>query len=270
MDKIPNDQLLPILQKYVQEVDNELETRWDSWSIDLSQPEKHEVIGALLARMVTLATELAVSPQIWNEHIAPVLLRTMVDGYITLAWIFDDPVERSRRFLLFGLGQEKKSLEHRKEQLQRDGIDPQVDPIVKATEDWINRQRYVFLTEVNLGNWAGIDTRTMAREAGCIDLYDYVYSPFSAATHNMWHHIGRYNLKLCQNPLHGIHYAPADYQLSSDISYLVLAAKYTDKAFHLFNKKTGITPMSPTAFEILIDELNSIVSSEEGNLLEND
>ena len=73
MDSITGDQLLPVLQIYVQEVEKELDTRWESWSIDLSQAEKHEVIGALLARMVPV-TELAVSPQIWNEHIAPVLL----------------------------------------------------------------------------------------------------------------------------------------------------------------------------------------------------
>ena len=263
MDSITGDQLLPVLQKYVQEVEKELDTRWESWSIDLSQAEKHEVIGALLARMVTLATELAVSPQIWNEHIAPVLLRTMVDAYITLAWIFNDPLERSRKFLLYGLGQAKLSNEHRKAQLQADGIDPQNDPVVKATEGWINSQRYLFLTEVNLGNWAGIDTRKMAEEAGCIDLYNYVYTPFSAATHNMWHHIGRYNLKGCLNPLHGLHYVPVDYQLPSHTSYLRLAAKYTDKAFRLFNEKTGIKPMSPTSYEILLAELKTIEKPEE-------
>ena len=48
----------------------------------------------------------------------------MVDAYITLAWIFDDPLERSRKFLLYGLGQAKLSNEHRKAQLQADGIDP--------------------------------------------------------------------------------------------------------------------------------------------------
>lgn len=263
MDSITGDQLLPVLQKYVQEVEKELDTRWESWSIDLSHAEKYEVIGALLARMVTLATELAVSPQIWNEHIAPVLLRTMVDAYITLAWIFNDPLERSRKFLLYGLGQAKLSNEHRKAQLLADGIDPQNDPVVKATEGWINSQRYLFLTEVNLGNWAGINTRKMAEEAGCIDLYNYVYTSFSAATHNMWHHIGRYNLKACLNPLHGLHYVPVDYQLPSHITYLRLAAKYTDKAFKLFNEKTGIKPMSPTSYEILLAELKTIEKPEE-------
>ena len=103
----------------------------------------------------------------------------------------------------------------------------------------------------------------MAEEAGCIDLYNYVYTPFSAATHNMWHHIGRYNLKACLNPLHGLHYVPVDYQLPSHTSYLRLAAKYTDKAFHLFNEKTGIKPMSPTSYEILLAELKTIEKPEE-------
>jgi len=263
MDDIAKDQLLPILQRYVQEVEDELETRWESWKLDLSVAEMHEVIGALLARIVTLATELAVSPQIWNEHIAPVILRSMVDGYITLAWIFLEPLVRSRRFLLYGLGQAKLSIEHRKLQLQNDGIDYQNDPVVMATEKWINGQRYTFLTEVNLGNWAGMDTRKMAEEAGCIDLYNYVYTPFSAATHNMWHHIGRYNLKGCLNPLHGLHYIPIDYQLPISSFYLRLAAKYADKAFQLFNEKTGIEPKSPTSYQVLLEGLETIEVHDE-------
>ena len=115
----------------------------------LMTSEMNEAIGALLARMVTLATEIATSPQTWNEHIAPVLLRSMVDAYITLAWIFNDPLDRSRKFILYGLGQAKLGMEHRKVQLEADGIDPNNDLIIKATESWINSQRYTFLTEID-------------------------------------------------------------------------------------------------------------------------
>jgi len=31
----------------------------------------------------------------------------------------------------------------------------------------------------------------MAEEAGCIDFYNYVYSPFSGCVHSMWQHIGQ-------------------------------------------------------------------------------
>jgi hypothetical protein len=48
----------------------------------------------------------------------------------------------------------------------------------------------------------------MAEEAGCIDFYNYVYTPFSACAHSMWHHIARYDLRECGNPLHRHHRRP--------------------------------------------------------------
>src|SRR2546425_493798 len=94
----------------------ELEARWEAWSLNLKQREMHEVVGGLLARQVTLATEITQTPGIWNGHVAPVLLRSMVDTHITFAWVCGDPQERSRRFIRFGLGQAKLEIEHRKAQ----------------------------------------------------------------------------------------------------------------------------------------------------------
>jgi hypothetical protein len=59
------------------------------------------------------------------------------------------------------------------------------EELVEVLEAWINRQRWSFLTDVNLGSWSGISTRKMAEEAGCLDFYNYVYAPFSACTHSM-------------------------------------------------------------------------------------
>jgi hypothetical protein len=253
--------IISIIRDYIEAVEAELNSRWENWRVDLSEAEMYEVIGALLARMVTLATEMALAPQIWNEHIAPVILRSMADAYISLAWIFEAPLERSRKYILFGLGQAKLGIEYRKAQLKEDGYLADEDPIINATESWINLQRYIFLTEVKLGSWSDLTTRKMADEAGCIDFYNYVYSPFSAATHNMWHHIGRYNLRLCTNPLHGIHFVPADLSLNNHPDYLRLAAKYVQKAFDLFDKKTGVTIKIPNAFEELSKSLNDLKES---------
>ena len=98
----------------------------------------------------------------------------------------------------------------------------------------------------------------MAEEANCLDLYNYAYIPFSAATHNMWHHIGRYNLRLCQNPLHGLHYVPYDAELPNHIDYFRLAAKYVYKAFLLFDEKTGNRIDPPSAYEILLNGLKKM------------
>lgn len=209
-----------IIGDYIDAVRSELAARWRQWRLDLTKPELHEVVGALIARQVTLATQLARSPGTWNPHTAPVLLRSMTDAYITLAWILKDPVERSRKFILYGLGQQKLVLEHRKAALTAEGKEPAQDPVVKATEAWLNAQRFDFLTEVNVGSCAEVSVRDMAEEADCLDLYRYAYTPFSAATHNMWHHISRLSLQVCENPLHRYHKMPFDPDFGPDPDYL--------------------------------------------------
>jgi hypothetical protein len=249
-----------IIESYVNGVRTELAARWEQWQLDLMKPELHEVVGALLARQVTLATQLASSPGTWNAHVAPILLRSMTDVHITLAWILKDPLERSRKFTLYGLGQQKLILEHRKATLAADGKDAAQDPVVKATEAWLNCQRFDFLTEVNVGSWSEVPVRDMAEEAGCLDLYRYAYTPFSAATHSMWHHVSRLNLQICENPLHRYHKVPIDPDMSPDADYLYRAAKYVEKSFKLFDQAFSIGPGIPSAFEKLCNELESIGS----------
>jgi hypothetical protein len=246
-------ELEKIISDYVETARNELHQRWKQWPLNLAHGELYEVVGSLLARQVTLVTQLARAPSIWNGHIAPLLLRTMTDAYINLAWIFMDPINRARQFIMYGLGQEKLQIEHRKTQLEADGIDVASDPLIKFKEQWLNSQRFAFLTEVSVGSWTGTDTRTMAEEAGCLDLYRYAYTPFSAATHNMWHHVSNYNLVKCPNPLHRYHKIPMDPSLDIDPDYLYRAAKYVAKTFSLFDEKTGITYSGRSAFEQLAD-----------------
>ena len=255
-----------LVKTYIRTARAELAERWNNWSIDLEQTEVHEVIGGLIARQVTLATQLASAPSMWNGHIAPMILRTMTETHITLAWIFCDPKDRARKFILYGLGQEKLQLEHRKAELQVQGIDPTNDSIVQAKEAWINAQRYTFFTEVNVGSWSGVDTRTMASEAGCSDIYNFAYTPFSAATHSMWHHISRYNLIQCMNPLHGYHRVPTDPETEfADPDFFYRAAKYVEKSFKLFDEKTSVSVESPSAFAKLDEDLNQFAQTGDGN-----
>jgi hypothetical protein len=250
------EEISTIIDNYIRMARTELYERWKKWPLDLANREIYEVIGALLARQVTLATQLAGAPSIWNGHIAPLILRTMTETYITLAWIFGDSLDRSRKFILYGLGQEKLAIEHRKAQIEAAGDDVDKDSLIKHQEAWLNSQRFAFLTEVNIGSWSGIDTRKMAEEAGCLDLYRFAYTPFSAATHSMWHHVSRYNLVICPNPLHGYHGIPIDPPMEVDVDYFYRAAKYVEKAFKLFDEKTGIKPGVPSAFDKLVRDLD--------------
>lgn len=252
-----------IIATFVKQARQELQDRWAKWQLDLSQREYYEVIGALLARQVTLASSLAEETYIWNGHIAPIILRAMADVYISLAWVLRDPVERARKFVLYGLGQAKLELEHRKAQIV--GRKPTADEKmwIDAFEAWIDSQRFTFLTEVNVGSWAGINTRQMAEEADCLDFYNYVYNPFSACTHSMWHHIARYNLKKCSNPLHQYHRVPDDPELPMNELYLYLAAKYLEKTFSTFDEKTGVKVDGPSSYDILYEALSKLQSTEQ-------
>ena len=248
---------------FCEEARLELKERWKKWVIDLSQSEVHEVVGALLARQVTLARQMAECPPIWNGHIAPIILRAMADGYISLAWVLKDPLDRSRMFVLYGLGQAKLELEHRKVQIGERDPTEQEKEFIEVSEMWLNSQRFTFLTEVNVGSWSGIPTRQMAEEADCIDFYNYVYNPFSACTHSMWHHISRYNLMLCENPLHQYHKVPDDPTLPMDSYYLYLSAKYLQKSFSCFDKKFSIAVDVPSAYKNLCKGLSKFSNNKE-------
>ena len=224
--------------------------------------ETHEVVGALLARQVTLSRQMAESPLVWNNHIAPLILRAMADVYISLAWVLNDPLERSRNFILYGLGQAKLQIEHRKAQIGDREPTSEEKILIEASEAWINSQRFEFLTEVNVGSWSGIPTRQMAEEADCLDFYNYVYNPFSSCTHSTWHHIARCNLRRCENPLHQYHQMPEDLEFPIDPDYLYLSAKYLEKTFSTFDKKFEITVNEPSAFDHLNEGLDELFEAK--------
>lgn len=255
-------QIKQLISSFIEQARLELKARWEKWTIDLSQNEIHEVVGALLARQVTLARQMAECPQIWNGHVAPIILRAMADVFISLAWVLKDPLERSRKFVLYGLGQAKLQLEHRKAQIADREPTPEEKMLIDASEAWINSQRFTFLTEVNIGSWSGIPTRQMAEEAECVDFYNYVYNPFSACAHSMWHHVARYNLRQCSNPLHQYHEVPEDRDLPMDPYNLYLAAKYLQKTFHAFDERFSIQVDVPSAYKHLCEGLGRLSNNE--------
>ncbi len=246
-----------LIEHFVARSREELDDRLTQWPTDLSRQEVHEVVGALLARQVTLASELASSPGIWNNSVAPLVLRAMADVYITAAWIMKNPVDRSRMFIHFGLGQAKLQLEHRKADLAARDAESGEEDYLKALEAWINRQRFTFLTDVNVGSWSGISTRQMAEESECLDFYNYVYTPFSACAHSTWQHVAIFNLKECRNPLHRFHSVPSIPESALDPHYLYLGAKYLQKTFATFDSAIGTTTTLQSALDVLCQDLHA-------------
>lgn len=257
-DDEPKDVFWKIITRFRNDARKELYDRLSLWKFDLNAIEQFEVVGALLARQVTLAADLAASPPIWTSHSAPIFLRAMADVYIVLAWIFESPQERAIKFIEDGLGAVKLEIAHRKAELEKSGgKDEQVKKMVDYWESWLGSQRMAELVEVNLGNWNGITTRKMAEEAGCLDFYNYVYQPFSGAVHSSWPHVSDKNLLYCTNPAHRLHRLAVSVDLEPDPHWVLMAGKYLEKAYQLFDLKTGTKTLLPSAYARLLEGLEA-------------
>lgn len=224
----------------------ELRIRCEAYTPDFRMPEIFSVLTGLLARQATLAIEFTSAPQLWNSHSAPLFLRAMADVHITLSWILLDPMTRARQYIDHGLGQAKLELEHRRRQLESVGEDSKdsLRQAIEAHESWINMQKWHFLVEVNVGAWSGKTTRQMAEEAGILDFYNYVYTPFSQCAHSTWYHVGRHNSDVSDSPLNRQLWVPGIPQFPTDPWNLNLAAKYLDKSFDLFDESALGRPRS--------------------------
>ncbi len=252
----PPDEPERIIARFRNSARTELYARLNALEFDLKEIEQHEVVGALLARQVTLAIDLAASPAVWTPHSAPLFLRAMADVYIVLAWIFGSRQERAKKFIEDGLGNIKLEIAHRKAELEKNGDpDGQLAEIIEYWDSWLASQKMAELVEVNLGNWSGLTTRAMAQEAGCLDFYNYVYQPFSNAVHSSWPHVSDKNALYCLNPAHRWHRIAISEDLHPDPHWLVLGAKYLEKAFKLYDEKTGITIGCQSAYEGLLEAL---------------
>lgn len=249
---------------YVEAVTNGFEDRWSKVKPGIYNKGIHECIGALLSRQATLTIEMAQSPSIWNGHSAPLFLRCMVDAYINLAWILDDPEKRSELYILYGLGQEKLFIENLEQSLQEDpeGSDAEtIQRMIDTRRSWLNGQLAEWATEVNIGSWSGISTREMAIQIGRESIYKHAYVPFSGPVHNMWQHVGVYNVQPCQNPLHKWHLTPKLRHSPVHPDYMYRSAKYMTITFEIFDEKMGIKSETILPLDFLVE--HQLFSGEE-------
>jgi hypothetical protein len=252
------EQIRELIAAIEARIRQELRARCEAYKPDCRAPEVFNVVTALLARQATIAIELASAPQSWNGHSAPLFLRAMTDVHITLSWILLDATTRARQYIDHGLGQAVLALEHRKKEMGHvtDDSKEKLEKIIAAEESWINAQKWSFLVDVNVGSWSGKTTRQMAEEAGILDFYNYVYTPFSQCAHSTWYHVGRYNSWPTQSPLTRQLWMPYIRDASSDIWNLNLLTKYLDKSFNLFDEKALLQKPSSNIQDWLHNEID--------------
>lgn len=245
---------------------------WSKMSPDIYSNEVYEVIGGLLTRQRNLAFSMVSNIGMWSYNCAPIFLRAMVDTHINCAWIVKDPILRSQKFIAHGLGQEKLSIEHKKAALATmtdEKSKEKMSEIIADLESWVTSQRYLFLQNVDLGSWSGINTREMAIDADCIDLYNHAYLPWSQAAHGMWNHIAKYDLARTASPFKKHMYEPNFLSYISD-DPVFNACKYFGKTARLICVKFQIDLISDdpmTWVDLHFNEFwNNVDSGESRNV----
>lgn len=239
---------IEFVESYESYLNDSFRELWGLVKIEYDQLDAYSVIGGLVSRQITLSIQMARSPNILNGHSAPLFLRAMTDLHIALSWIMLDLSDRSKKYILHGLGEEKLLMEHFKKEMVDYPDSPQkeqIEQLIDIKSSWINSQRRDFFVEVNLGHWAQLDYRKMSQEADCEGLYKFSYKPFSHAAHNMWPHVSVYNCKPCESPLHKHHLIPVLFEAPLDLDYLFRSCKYVHMAYELFIDKFSLCCESP-------------------------
>src|SRR5882757_7938529 len=96
--------LRDFIHNYINNVIEGLEFRT---SEKVSRPwysgEVSSVLNGLLGRQATLTVKLAQSPTNWDGHLAPLILRSMIDCHISFEWILQNPKIRAQEYIGYAL-----------------------------------------------------------------------------------------------------------------------------------------------------------------------
>jgi uncharacterized protein DUF5677 len=244
-------------EKYAWELVDEI---WSKLPIDIYADECFSVLGALLARQCNFATTLASNYFLWDFRTGPLFLRAMTDAYIAAAWILKDPTDRARKFILYGLGQEKLRIEHFKSILHKHEPDDRrvFEKVIEGRERWLDNQHFSFLQHVDVGSWSGISTREMAEQAGCINLYNFAYTPWSFVAHGTWNHIASYDAVPSREPLHKYIWQPFNGDFGRHPDIIVNGTKYFDKLCRLLVDAFDLKVSRPLPRQWLRPRLNQL------------
>lgn len=250
-----HNKLNEITAQYRSLLNDELDKRWESLTLNLIKSAELEVVWALVARQCTLVNDLSYSYMSWNDTLIPIIMRCMVENHINIAWITQDISNRSQMFVDYGLGRETKQLEFLKAKENQTEEDKKV---IESCERWINSQRYTYLNKINVGSWKFNDVRGTANDAGYKEYYDIFYDVCSSATHSTWNLIAKHNLKYCQNPLHKDHRIPFIKEPDFEIGMFLVLTKVMEDTFELVDTAFSIKHELPSSYNYIISEANKL------------
>ncbi len=248
--KVSYDEISPILSRYEDGARTEFYKLVETWPEELSEKPVPRVLGALVARQTTLALSLVSYHSLWNHHLAPLILRSLLENWLKIEWLIRDPVRHA-------CGIAKADLTGAKTKVQRIAAKKNPGTKERAEEivDLLTTEEQMFQSEQKT---IIVDPRTMANKAGgeALIAYRRHHVLFSSCVHSSWNHIARFNLTIDPNPLHRYPFIPMWKEIVADLNFPLLAAEYCDKAFHSVTREETGNPYS--AYKQLVAELSKL------------
>lgn len=213
--------------------------------------EELEINLGLFNRIFNLSKRLLQVFEYWNDELGKVVLRSIIDSYILLAWLQSNGTEENlRNYKEYGLGKKKLFIEHLKSKIGNDAL----NPFYKRLENELNAELESIINpmflNVNVGNWIDKSVRDMAMDIDEKELFDYLYNPFSDIIHGGYSSLEQHHLRNCYNPLHKGHKIPKEVSEKLDFMIPLLCIKIIIKTIEFGKKKLNLNISDKAITEI--------------------
>lgn len=165
---------------------------------------KHDASFGLVLYSLRILTE-SLNRNIGNYLIGRIVLRSLVENYITLAYLIKkDETELWKIYRVHGTGQ-AKLVSLKSETYESNPSFMSFDDLKRIANEDIHEE----FTDIDLGNWAGLNLRKMSIEGKTKKIYDKYYDWTSGYLHGNWGAIRDSIYSTDFNPLHKLMRVPS-------------------------------------------------------------
>ncbi|WP_298891179.1 DUF5677 domain-containing protein [uncultured Serinicoccus sp.] len=177
-------------------------------------PDAQEVHTGIVSRAAREVITGLGTPDLWCTEHGSHIGRTLVESRIVLAWMSTQDEEIYRKYKAYGAGKAKLNSLIAREippEWLLNGASDAIDEMSRLSHN----DDLLDYVSVDLGStFSGKTLRTMADEAGLLDLYRHAFQLQSGFTHSEWWAVEMECMERCRNVLHRGHLIP-----SLDLAY---------------------------------------------------
>lgn len=210
--------------------------------------ERQEVHAGLAARAGAEVITALGAPDLWSMEHGAHVVRTLIETRIYLEWMALQEPSIYREYQEYGKGKAKLYARIAAE-IPEELVSPTVRGAIDAFERLSDNNGPLDYRVVDTRDSfaGGTSLRTMAEEAGLLDLYRHAYYTASGITHSEWWSIETHCMERCQNILHRGHLIPS-LSLSSGMN-VELARSWIDSLYALLKLSLDILGTDPESVE---------------------